>query len=95
MRLSKVAAGAILFFTALGASASAEQVRLVRTSQTWGTEVREGKIQAHIGIAAECLQNADNGLTVSSFQSAGATGAHVTWSHGRSALNWSGEHRTW
>jgi hypothetical protein len=96
MRLSQIAAGA--FIMALCAPASAQEVRVVRTSQTWGTEVREGKIQAHIGIAAECIQNADNSLTCQFVSiTRGNSGACdvVTWSQRLELVRRTSDMVTW
>lgn len=97
MRLSTVA-GVFICLTALGVSASAQEVRLVRTSQTWGTEVREGKIQAHIGIAAECLQKADKSLTCQFLSiTRGNKGACdvVTWSQRLELVSRTSDMVTW
>lgn len=83
MRQMTVAGTVILVLTLFGTAASADQPQLVRTSQMWGTEVREGKIQAHIGIAAECVQDTDRRLTCQFVSiTTGSSGdcAVVTWS---------------
>jgi hypothetical protein len=46
----------------LTSAATAGPPELIRTSQMWGTETGAGKTNARVGIAAECLQEADRSL---------------------------------
>lgn len=47
----------MLVFATSASPARAESQSLVRTSQMWGTEQSENKVDATIGIAGECLQS--------------------------------------
>lgn len=52
---------AALVFDVIGSQA--QESRLLRTAQMWGSEVAEGKVSASVGIAGECMQRADRTLT--------------------------------
>jgi hypothetical protein len=52
----------LVAFSLLASAATAGPPQIVRTSQMWGSETSEGKINAWIGIAAECRQEADQSL---------------------------------
>ncbi len=41
----------------------AQESRLLRTAQMWGSDIAEGKVSASVGIAGECMQRADRTLT--------------------------------
>jgi predicted Abi (CAAX) family protease len=60
MRLRRASVLASLFLVT--GTATAGPPELIRTSQMWGTETGAGKTNARVGIAAECLQEADRSL---------------------------------
>jgi len=41
----------------------ADEPRLVRTAQMWGSELAEGKVSHTVGIAGECVRRTDGALT--------------------------------
>jgi hypothetical protein len=97
MRLRR--ASAIVACSLLTSAATAGPPQIIRTSQMWGTETSAGKTNARIGIAAECLQEADRSLTCQFVAlSASTTTNHcdvVTWAQSLQIVRWTSDTVIW